>query len=421
MAKPLFSIVIPTYNRQDLVPYAIELIIRQTFEDFEIIVCDNFSTDNTAAVVGQFKDSRLKYLRTPKHFVIADNWEYARAQAEGQLVLMLSDDDALVSTALEHFYREFKQHSAEFMFVTIAEYRDNSFPGPEQNILDCPPFSGSSRILQAKEIITPLFSFALEQYNMHPSGFVYARKLGNTIADRTGRFFQTNGVEFFAWPAAAVLSNRIVHIDAPLVICGRTKKSWGSNLRFCNPGKEKIKKFTDDVEQQRKSTPLTNFTMCNLIAEGILTAKKLFPKEFEPYSFDEAQYLRATQWELMDREALGVDVSAEMEEINLYLKRNSDLAAEMARREALEEGNHSKTFWQTVRSSLGDLGLRRIRARIVKPKQIRERTVQDAQKVKRGEVNSGLKIFGEDFGFQDILGGAQFLAAITKENQKRKS
>ena len=83
MAKPLFSIVIPTYNRQDLVTYAVESVIQQTFDDFEIIVCDNFSTDKTAMVVGQFKDSRIKYVRTPQHFVIADNWEYSRTQAEG--------------------------------------------------------------------------------------------------------------------------------------------------------------------------------------------------------------------------------------------------------------------------------------------------------------------------------------------------
>jgi glycosyltransferase involved in cell wall biosynthesis len=417
MAKPLFSIVIPTYNRQDLVTYAIESVIRQTLDDYEIIVCDNFSTDNTATVVGQFKDSRVKYLRTPQHFVIADNWEYARTQAKGQLVLMLADDDALVSSALEHFYREFKQRSAEFMFVTIAEYRDNGFPGPEQNILDCPPFSGSSRILQAEEMLTPLFSFAGEQYNMHPSGFVFAKAIGDLVASRTGRFFQTNGVEFFAWPAAAVLSNKIVHIDAPLVICGRTKKSWGSNLRFCNPGKENIKKFTDDVEQKRKSAPLTNFTMSNLIAEGLLTAKKLFPNEFEKYIFDEAQYLMATMWELKERKDLGVDVSDEMEEINQYLVNNPGLKTEISRKERLAGGGPQKTIWKTLRSSVGDLGFRRIRTRIRKPRQVREETMQDAQKIKQGEVKTGLRISGKDFGFHDILGCAEFLASITTEKK----
>ena len=68
MAKPLFSIVIPTYNRQDPVTYGIESVIQQTFDDYEIIVCDNFPTDNTAMVVGQFKDPRIKYIRDSSEF-----------------------------------------------------------------------------------------------------------------------------------------------------------------------------------------------------------------------------------------------------------------------------------------------------------------------------------------------------------------
>ena len=306
-------------------------------------------------------------------------------------MLMLSDDDALVSTALEHFYQEFKKHNSQFMFVSVAEYRDNSFPGPEQNILDCPPFSGLSRILKAEEILNPLFLFEDEHYNMHPSAFVFSKTLADTVAHRAGRFFQTNGVEYFAWPVAAVLSSETVHIDSPLVICGRTKKSWGSNLRFCNPGKKKIKELIDDVEKGRKNAPLTNFTQCKLIAEGILTAKKLFPKEFEKYTFEEAQYLMATMRELRDRKDLGVDVSGEMREIRQYLAQHPDIRAEISRREGLA----GKTVWKALRSSIGDLGVRRIRTRIRNPRRIRETIIQGAQKVKHGQAKTGFRISGK--------------------------
>ena len=140
MAKPVFSIVIPTYNRQDLVPYAIQSVLWQTFDDYEIIICDNFSTDSTSATVGKFKDHRIKYIRTPQHFVIADNFEFSRKHASGKMVIMMSDDDAFVPTALETIYKEYRRHDAEFIFSKIAEYRDNGFPGLERNILDCLPF-----------------------------------------------------------------------------------------------------------------------------------------------------------------------------------------------------------------------------------------------------------------------------------------
>jgi glycosyltransferase involved in cell wall biosynthesis len=409
MERPLFSIVIPTYNRQDLVPYAIQSVLWQNFGDYELIVCDNYSTDNTFAAVNQFKDSRIKYIRTPQHFVIADSFEFSRKHAKGKMVLMMSDDDALVPTALESFYEEIRQHDAEFIFSQVAEYRDSSFPGLERNILDCPPFSGVRRIVQQDEFLSTLFSFTLA-FSMHPSSFVFSSALANRIANRTGRFFQTNGIEFFAWPVAAILSNKIVFIDLPLVVVGRTQKSWGSNIVFCNPGKEKIKKLIDDVEQMPKHAPLSNFTYCNLIAEGLLTAKKLYAKEFEKYIFDEVQYIIKTMDELERRRRLGVDVSMEIDEVKNYLRKNPSIMREVSLKE------RKKTIWRKIRIAIGDLGVRRVKERIRIPLTVRKTTVAGAEKVKRGQINSGIRISGGDFGINNILECTKLLSNIIPEN-----
>jgi hypothetical protein len=412
MPRPLFSIVIPTYNRHDLLPHAIQSVLRQTFDDYELVVCDNFSTDNTAVVVSQFPDCRIRYIRTPQHFVLADNFEFSRKHATGRLVLMMSDDDALVSTALQTVYEEYSRHEADLIFVKIAEYRDNGFPGPDRNVLDCPPFTGARRIIHPDEFINPLFAFKELKFSMHPTGFVFAKAIADLAAERSGRFFQTNGVEYFALPVAARLANKIAYIDLPLVILGRTKKSWGSNLRLCNPGKDQIKKFIDDVNKTGQSSPLTNFTMCNLIAEGILTAQKLFPKEFESYSFDEAQYIIMTIDELEERKRLGVDVSCEMTEIKHYLSENPALRNDIAQRRRVSETR--KTPLQRFRKLIGDLGARKLRDMIITPKNHPQKTETDAEKVHRGDVNSGFRISGKDFGFHDILGSSLFLEDITR-------
>jgi glycosyltransferase involved in cell wall biosynthesis len=66
MTMPFFSVVIPTFNRGDLLPYAVQSVLKQTFEDFEIIVSDNCSSDDTPKVSKQFEDPRFRYLRTPR-------------------------------------------------------------------------------------------------------------------------------------------------------------------------------------------------------------------------------------------------------------------------------------------------------------------------------------------------------------------
>ena len=84
MSAPFFSVVIPTYNRSDLVTYAVESVLKQSFAELEVLVSDNGSTDDTAEVVGRIADPRVRYVQTPVHGPIADSWEFARSAGQGE-------------------------------------------------------------------------------------------------------------------------------------------------------------------------------------------------------------------------------------------------------------------------------------------------------------------------------------------------
>ena len=66
--NPLVSVIIPVYNRENLIQRAIKSIIDQTYKNLEIIVIDDASTDNTPDKVSQIKDERLKYIRNEINF-----------------------------------------------------------------------------------------------------------------------------------------------------------------------------------------------------------------------------------------------------------------------------------------------------------------------------------------------------------------
>ena len=59
----MISIVLPSFNRAQVLPKAVESILRQTYKDFELIIVDDGSTDNTADVVNNFNDDRIVYVR----------------------------------------------------------------------------------------------------------------------------------------------------------------------------------------------------------------------------------------------------------------------------------------------------------------------------------------------------------------------
>lgn len=99
--KPLVSVIIPTYNRSDLLLRAIRSVLEQTYKNVECIVVDDASIDNTEVVVRQFTDDRLIYLRheTNRHASAARNTGIA--YAKGDLIAFLDDDDEWMSRKLE--------------------------------------------------------------------------------------------------------------------------------------------------------------------------------------------------------------------------------------------------------------------------------------------------------------------------------
>ena len=98
-AAPAVSVIIPTYNRAHLLRTAIDSVLQQTYSDFEIIVVDDESTDDTEAVVSDYGE-RARYVRTP-HGGIAHARNIGMQHARGKYFTFVDSDDLLYPYALE--------------------------------------------------------------------------------------------------------------------------------------------------------------------------------------------------------------------------------------------------------------------------------------------------------------------------------
>ena len=99
---PLVSITIPTYNRADgYLRQAIECALRQTYQDIEIIVSDNCSTDTTERVVKGFNDPRIRYFRHKENIGANNNFNFCLKEARGNYFLLLHDDDLIDADFIE--------------------------------------------------------------------------------------------------------------------------------------------------------------------------------------------------------------------------------------------------------------------------------------------------------------------------------
>lgn len=89
------TVAIPTRNRADLLPNAIESVLRQSYGRFKVLVADNASEDDTAAVATSFSDPRVTHRRIEEPIARPANFNRAFELAETEFVLLLSDDDWL--------------------------------------------------------------------------------------------------------------------------------------------------------------------------------------------------------------------------------------------------------------------------------------------------------------------------------------
>lgn len=92
-SPPLFTVLIPTYRRAGLLPRALESVLAQTWEDFELLVVDDASPDHTVDVVAAVDDPRVRLLRRPTNGGAAASRNTGFAAARGRWVTLLDDDD----------------------------------------------------------------------------------------------------------------------------------------------------------------------------------------------------------------------------------------------------------------------------------------------------------------------------------------
>ncbi|MBH5319723.1 glycosyltransferase family 2 protein [Paenibacillus sp. GSMTC-2017] len=133
---PLISIIMPSYNRANLIVPGIESIIRQTYKNWELIIIDDGSTDGTKGVIDQFVniDSRIKYVLNNRAKGVSGARNCGMLLAQGEYIAFLDSDDQwydyhladsirmMQQTESQAFFGQWIERSGELMFEIFNEY-----------------------------------------------------------------------------------------------------------------------------------------------------------------------------------------------------------------------------------------------------------------------------------------------------------
>ncbi len=237
MNSPRFSIVIPTKERHGTLPYAIRSAIDQEGQDFEVVVQDNCSGPETAAVVRQFRSPRLKYARSPYPLPMNENWEAALRLCEGEYVFFMGDDDAMMPDGLALARSILDRARLEVLSWRKYNYWwDNAVE---------PTLAG--RLFLHLDTAFQQFDPAilLEAYydwrvgcDLMPSiyqAFVH-RDLIARVKAKAGAYFAVGAPDNFTGIANAAMAANIGWFERGLSICGNSGASTGCSYYFRSKG-----------------------------------------------------------------------------------------------------------------------------------------------------------------------------------------
>lgn len=118
----MISVVIPTYNRAHFISRAIHSALNQTYQEFEIIVVDDGSTDNTEQVVKKFSDKRIVYIRHEVNKGVSAARNTGIKISRGEFIAYLDNDDEWLPDKLEKQITKFNALSDNFAIVYSGAY-----------------------------------------------------------------------------------------------------------------------------------------------------------------------------------------------------------------------------------------------------------------------------------------------------------
>jgi glycosyltransferase involved in cell wall biosynthesis len=111
------------YNAEKFIAYAIESVLSQTFQDFEIIIVDNCSTDNSFSIIQNYTtDDRVKLFQNQENIGMIRNWNQCILYATGKYLKFLFADDYFKNNALEEFITPFQKDPSISLVVSTREY-----------------------------------------------------------------------------------------------------------------------------------------------------------------------------------------------------------------------------------------------------------------------------------------------------------
>jgi glycosyltransferase involved in cell wall biosynthesis len=324
-----YTVIIPTRDRAETLEATIRTCLRQTYPNFEVIVSDNCSNDNTVEVVSRFKDSRLKYINPGRRLSMSGNFEYSLSHVADGFVMFIGSDDGIMPDAINYVNSIVERYKVDAVSCAQATYIwPNFFDEKISGKLTFGGFRKNIEIRQSAEWIKKTLSFesmyCFDLPNLY-CGFVRKRIID--LAYKDGHYFRSITPDAYGAFATAIFLDSYAFSYKPFSIAGASTKSNGASALHSDGDKREANKFN----QENDIKFYDGFVYCPsfevICSEAFMQLAKAFPKQCKNYRVDYKKMLENSLTNSNKNTKLAVSeaVSAMMKTLPLDIHKKQDL------------------------------------------------------------------------------------------------
>ncbi|MCP4787032.1 MAG: glycosyltransferase family 2 protein [Fuerstiella sp.] len=227
VTSPLFSIVIPTRQRHETLEWSLRTCLDQSFDDYQIVVCDNCSSPETAEVVKSLQSDRIRYVRAPEPLAMVDNWNLAVSNVDGEYVILIGDDDGILPHALRDLAHIIRQTRVPAIRWPTASYFWPGMPPDVEHVVSL-PVGTRPQTIDGQAMVKSVMAGHADR-NMLPMLYNAAihRSLLEDLQKQTGTVFAACNPDIYSGLAFALLAGEFVSTQRVLSINATSAKSNG--------------------------------------------------------------------------------------------------------------------------------------------------------------------------------------------------
>jgi glycosyltransferase involved in cell wall biosynthesis len=285
--NPLLSVIIPTRERVETLPYTLRTALDQTSKNFEVIVSDNFGQDNTAEVVKSFSDPRMRLINPGRRLSMSDHWDFALLHAAGDYIMFIGDDDAVIPGAIARLEASILS-TRSLVYCWPRPVYVWPIDGKPARVIFLPAVAQAAEI-NLENLARLAVSMGGWKWVRIPCMYhsAIAKCIPDSIREKTGRVFHSTSPDVFMSMAVPVFARTAIDVGYYVSVAGQSEKS-NSSIYHKSTGHEPFDRFIQEYGDYRTHPTLFPEIPIglNLVADSLLVAMDKFPEFYGGMKFN---------------------------------------------------------------------------------------------------------------------------------------